>query len=189
MKKVCAWCRKELGSTNSRAGSGNVITHGICGNCKDNLSFQMGVELGVFLDSLKLPVVMVDRGGTIVTANDQARTLLRKGLPEIEGYKGGEVFECAYARLPEGCGKTVHCSGCTIRRTVMETFDTGRSYLKVPATLNRKTPENPEKIKMLISTEILDDLVLLRIDKIELKRRSRGVGSAHSTDRDNLRQQ
>jgi PAS domain-containing protein len=144
-----------------------LITHGICGNCRDNLSFQSGVELGVFLDSLKLPIVMVDREGTIVTGNDQARKLFRKGLPEIEGYKGGEVFECAYARLPEGCGKTMHCSGCTIRRTVMETHGTGRSYLRIPATLNRNTPEDPEKIKLLISTERLADLVLLRIDQIE----------------------
>ena len=141
MKRVCAWCRKELGRVDWQAGSENVITHGICGSCRDNVLFQMGVELGVFLDSLKLPIVVVNRGGTIVTGNDQARTVLQKGLPEIEGYKGGEVFECAYARLPDGCGNTMHCSGCTIRRTVMETHGTGRSFLRVPATLNRNTPQ------------------------------------------------
>jgi hypothetical protein len=188
MKKVCAWCRKELGRVDSQAGSENVITHGICGNCKDNLLFQMGVELGVFLDSLKLPVVVVNCGGTIVTGNDQARTLLRKGLSEIEGYKGGEVFECAYARLPDGCGNTMHCSGCTIRRTVMETYSTGRSFLRVPATLNRNTPQDPEKIKLLISTERLADLVLLRIDEIETKDApqqlaARGSGTASLTCR------
>ena len=169
MKRVCAWCRKELGRVDSQVGSENAITHGICGTCRDNMLFQMGVELGVFLDSLKLPIVVVDRGGTIVTGNDQARTMLRKGLPEIEGYKGGEVFECAYARLPEGCGNTMHCSGCTIRRTVMETHGTGRSFLRVPATLNRNTLQDPEKVKLLISTERLADLVLLRIDKMEAK--------------------
>ena len=169
MKRVCAWCRKELGRAHSQADSANVITHGICGNCKDNMLFQMGVELTVFLDSLKLPIVVVNRGGTIVTGNTQARTLLEKGLPEIEGFKGGEVFECAYARLPEGCGNTTHCSGCTIRRTVMETYGTGRSFLRVPATLNRNTPQDPKKIKLLISTERLDDLVLLRIDEMEAK--------------------
>ena len=121
----------------------------------------------MFLDSLKLPVVVINQAGTIVTGNDQAKTLLRKGLPEIEGYKGGEVFECAYARLPEGCGNTMHCSGCTIRRTVMETYETGRSLVRVPAMLCRNTPEDPEIIKLLISTEKLTDLILLRIDKIE----------------------
>jgi len=169
MNRVCAWCRKELGTIDSQAGLESVITHGICRNCKDNMLFQMGVELEVFLDSLKLPIVLVDRGGTIVTGNDQARTLLRKGLPEIEGYKGGEVFECAYARLPDGCGNTMHCSGCTIRRTVMETHRTGRSFLRIPATLNHNTPQDPEKIKLLISTERLADLVLLRIDEMEAK--------------------
>jgi len=129
----------------------------------------MGVELGVFLDSLKLPIVVVNRRGTIVTGNDQAKKLLRKGLPEIEGYKGGEVFECAYARLPEGCGNTMHCSGCTIRRAVMRTHETGRSLLRVPATLNRNNPEHPKKTKLLISTERLTDLVLLRIDEMEAR--------------------
>jgi hypothetical protein len=167
MKRVCAWCKKELGRVHSQAASENVITHGICESCRNNVLFQMGVELGVFLDSLKLPIVVVNQGGTIVTGNDRARTLLRKGLAEIEGYKGGEVFECAYARLPEGCGKTMHCSGCTIRRTVMETHGTGRSFLRVPATLNKNTPQDPEKVKLLISTERLADLVLLRIDQIE----------------------
>lgn len=169
MERVCAWCKKELGEVVSQASSEKVITHGICENCRDNLLFQMGVELGVFLDSLQLPVVVLNRGGTIVTGNDQARRLIQKGIPEIEGYRGGEVFECAYARLPGGCGNTMHCSGCTIRRTVMETFGTGRSLLRVPATLHRNRPENPNKIKLLISTERLADLVLLRIDEMGAK--------------------
>lgn len=54
MKRVCAWCRKELGRVDSQTGFENVITHGICEKCRDNLLFQMGVELEVFLDSLCL---------------------------------------------------------------------------------------------------------------------------------------
>jgi hypothetical protein len=169
MKKVCAWCRKDLGRIESQTGYENVITHGICKTCGDNLLFQMGVDLLEFLDSLKLPVVVVNQAGTIVTGNDQASAMLRKGLPELEGYEGGEVFESAYARLPEGCGNTMHCSGCTIRRTVMETHASGKSFLRVPAMLCRNTPEDPVIIKLLISTEKLADLVLLRIDEIEEK--------------------
>lgn len=86
----------------------NVITQSICEDCRSNMIFQLGVELQVFLNSLKVPIVMVDREGTVVTANELARALLREGLPEIEGFKGGDVFECAYARLPEGCGNTLH---------------------------------------------------------------------------------
>ncbi|MGD8797154.1 MAG: hypothetical protein PVJ44_01480 [Desulfobacterales bacterium] len=166
MKRICSWCSKEMGRVDSQDGSENVITHGICGSCRDNVLFQMGVDLGVFLDSLKLPIVVVNRKGKIVTGNNQARQLFGKKLTEIEGYKGGEVFECSHARLPEGCGSTTHCSGCTIRRTVMETHGTGRSFLRVPATLNRYYPENSKNVRLLISTERLADLVLLRIDEM-----------------------
>ena len=95
MRKVCAWCRKELQGVDSQAGSENVITHSICESCRDNLLLQMGVELESYLDSLDVPIVVVNGGGTIVTGNNRARTLLRKGLAEIEGYRGGDVFECA----------------------------------------------------------------------------------------------
>jgi hypothetical protein len=167
MKRICAWCRKELHGIDSPADAGNVITHGICKNCRDNIMFQLGVELESFLNSLNVPIVLVNQEGTVVTVNNQAKTMLRKDLPEIKGYRGGEVFECAYARLPEGCGNTLHCSGCTIRRTVMQTYATGKGFLRVPAALNKNTPEEPVKMNLLISTEKLTDLVLLRIDKME----------------------
>jgi transcriptional regulator with PAS, ATPase and Fis domain len=173
MKVVCAWCRKELQQIDSLGAEQNTITHGICEDCRDNLLFQLGVELQKFLDSLAVPIVVVDRQGTIVTGNGEARTLLRKPLSAMNGYKGGEVFECAYARLPEGCGNTTHCSGCTIRRNVMHTFETGKSSLKVPATLDKDALDGPEKMDLLISTERLTDLVLLRIDRIEAQQAAR----------------
>jgi len=166
MRRICAWCRKELQEVDSQAGTENVITHGICRNCRDNILFQLGVELEAYLDSLQVPIVLVNREGIVVSANNQAKTMLCKDLSEIKGYKGGEVFECAYARLPEGCGNTTHCSGCTIRRTVMETHGTGKSFLRVPATLNQNSPEDPKETDLLISTERIAELVLLRIDKI-----------------------
>ena len=166
MRRICAWCRKELQGVDSQAGTENVITHGICRNCRDNILFQLGVELEAYLDSLQVPIVLVNREGIVVSVNNQAKTMLCKDLAEIKGYKGGEVFECAYARLPEGCGNTTHCSGCTIRRTVMETYGTGKSFLRVPATLNQNSPEDPKETDLLISTERIAELVLLRIDKI-----------------------
>lgn len=51
----------------------------------------------------------------------------------------------------------------------METFGTGRSFLRIPATLNQNTSRDLKKTKLLISTERFADLVLLRVDKIEAK--------------------
>ena len=49
----------------------------------------------------------------------------------------------------------------------METYASGKSFLRVPAMLSGNTPEDPVIIKLLISTEKVSDLVLLRIDEIE----------------------
>jgi hypothetical protein len=51
----------------------------------------------------------------------------------------------------------------------METYETGRSFRKVPATLDRNCSEDSGEMNLLISTERLADLVLLRIDKLEAK--------------------
>ena len=95
MKRVCAWCRKQLGRVDSQGSLENVITHGICEKCSDNLLFQMGVELEVFLDSLKLPVVVVNREGTIVTGNDNARTRNYRSL------KATRVVRCLNVPMPD----------------------------------------------------------------------------------------
>ena len=143
-----------------------VITHGICLECADKIFSEMGIELTFFLDRLAAPVVLVDDTGSVKTANKQAIRLLQKELPDIVGHQGGDVFRCAYAKLPEGCGNTIHCSGCTIRKTVMDTMQSGKSHLNTPAYLNRGPSDDHMKIDLLISTEKVKDVVLLRIDKV-----------------------
>jgi PAS domain-containing protein len=126
----------------------------------------MGVELQRYLDSLPAPIVVVDPEGTIKTANDKTREMLGKELVPTEGYKRGVVFEYRFARLPEGCGNTMHCSACTIRRSVMETFAMGKSNARVPACLNQENSERSREVCLLISTEKVEDVVLLQIDEI-----------------------
>ena len=164
MKRICAWCGEALRVLGSELDAQDIITRGLCKDCRYHLFAQMGMPLSEYLDGLEVPIIVVDGSGTIKTANQRARFFLKKDLPMIEGFEGGDVFECVNAQLPEGCGKTIHSIGCTIRRTVMETFSTGRSRLRVPARLNHATPGSTENIQFLISTEKAGDAVLLRID-------------------------
>jgi len=166
MKKVCSWCKKNLENVPSELFSDAVITHGICVDC---LARHIGPQqsgLLEYIDGLAAPVLVVDTSGCVKTANRLARTLLQKELPEIEGFRGGDVFECAFATLPGGCGNSVHCDACTIRKTVMDTFQSGESHLMTPAYLLRGTPDNTQETSFLISTEKVDGIVLLRIDKV-----------------------
>lgn len=166
MKRVCAWCKTEMGIVPLESLSDEIITHGICEECKNKVLGPRRFALMDFLDSLAAPVVVVDATGSVNSANKQARELLQKELPDIEGFKGGDVFECAFAKDPRGCGNTIHCDACTIRNTVMDTFSSGKSHLETPAYLILGTPDSNQKIQFLISTEKVKDVVLLRIDKV-----------------------
>jgi len=168
MKKVCAWCGKKMGTVSSDKKTSKLITHSICYKCANIQLAEFGTPLQKFLDGIDAPVALVDSDGNIRTANTKVRKLVRKDLSKIEGYSGGEVFECAYSRLPGGCGNTIHCSGCTIRKTVMETYATGKSLLKVPATLIQQISTEKNEIRLLISTEKAADFVLLRIDEVKM---------------------
>lgn len=160
MKRICAWCRKELRGH----VPGEGVTSTICPDCVSNLTFQRGVEIEVFLDSLPVPILVVN-DGRVLSANRVARNMLGKEAGEIAGKLGGEVFECAYARLPEGCGHTIHCSGCAIRQTVMKTMTTGESLSRVPALLNHFTPESNAHVSLFISTWKMGEFVYLRIEE------------------------
>lgn len=165
MKRVCAWCNTmmEDGAV-SALGDDDLVTHGICNDCADNMEFQLGVSIKRFLNSFKVPVVLLDSNNKAISANGNALTLLKKNLAAINHVVLGNVFECAYSRLPEGCGKTSHCSGCTIRNAVMGTFATGESNLNVPATVISGSMGNGEPVSLKISTEKALNYVLLKIE-------------------------
>lgn len=165
MIRVCAWCNTVLGETPDEPLDGK--THTICYNCWDNVLFQAGVPLEDYLDSLPVPVVQVDADGKVVGANGIAQRMVGKTLDHIAGRKGGDVFECRFARLPEGCGHTTHCTGCTVRRAVMATHETGESLYRIPAWLDIGEIDAYQKVHFRISTRKVDNVVLLEVEMAE----------------------
>ena len=145
---------------------GRTIIRSICTTCLESFAFQMGVPLQTFLDSLPVPIFVVNDDVVVQAANKLGYGLLKKDSQSVLKKLGGIVFDCAYAQLPEGCGRTVHCSGCAIRRSVYQTFTTGESLVGVPATLHAGEPEKTQAIAMTISTERMGDVVLLQVEKV-----------------------
>ena len=160
MIRICAWCKTILEHTADAPIDGE--THGICEQCWDNLDFQQGVPLDHYLDALNMPIAVVNAEGRIADMNTAARRIVGKSLEAISGHFGGDVFECKYARLPGGCGKTVHCSGCAIRQTVEDTLNSGQPHFRVPAVLNSLEAESP--IYLYVTTRKDGDVVLLHIE-------------------------
>ena len=165
MESICAWCHTVLPATDCQCEG--LITHGMCQECADYFRAVLDhPSLQEFLDRLGVPVLLVDDDVRILLASEMARKLLGKVKGAFEGHHGGDVIECANARLPGGCGKTLHCKGCAIRNSVQETYATGESHEKVLAHANVVGTDGPIRTRFLISTEKVGQFVLLRIDEV-----------------------
>lgn len=170
MRTVCSSCGDKIAPATAGVAGKGAVSHGLCERCSRHLLSERGVPLLTYLDGLGAPVAVVDSEGTVRAANRQLCELVKQDLSSIEGSKGGDVFECVHAQLPEGCGQTIHCSACTIRRTVMETHSTGHSRERVPASLLAGRPGSARRSELLISTEKVGDYVFLRVDALDGRR-------------------
>ena len=145
------------------------ITHGICDACSQTVLEEVSEPLQQFIHRLEMPVLMINAETLVVTGNRLAQEILGKDLQEIEGQTGGRVIQCTHAFKPEGCGKGQHCQSCTIRRTVTETFKTGKPCIGVRAYPDIQLGAEVKTYHIQITTQKLGDFVLLRIDDLGLK--------------------
>jgi hypothetical protein len=167
MKSTCAWCKKEISLSDcSDPNNNRPITHVVCSDCLRKDVSSYAVSLREYLDLFPKPVFVVDSDVRIVASNRLGSSLLNKKPEDVDGKLGGDAFECIYAELPGGCGNTLHCKTCTIRMTVTDTLQTGKSHVEVPAhpDLHHITKENG--IRFLITTERVGNAVILRIDDV-----------------------
>ena len=151
----------------SAGEASDEISHGLCRPCAIHFMADVGVSLEEFIESIDAPVVTVADGITVGTANAKARKLIGKPMPAVTGSKPGDVFECEYALHPEGCGLTVHCSGCAIRQSVGHTLKTGEPLKNIAAFLNHNEPEGSRKIDLLISTHKEGGVVFLEVNFVD----------------------
>jgi len=165
MTRTCSWCSKEFDISKRSGQPDRGMIPPLCAACSELMVFQMGVPLQTFIDRLPAPIFVVNDNVEVQAANTLGLKLLNKESRAVLKKLGGIVFECAYARLPEGCGKTVHCSGCAIRRAVYQTFESGKSLSDVPATIHHSGQGEPQDIALLISTEKMGDVILLKVEK------------------------
>ena len=167
IRRICFRCKIELGTLADPAKDEERISHGICRRCLEQLMSGKGETLDEYLDTLQVPIFVVNNDARLVTANKHALGLVEKSSNQVTGELGGEVFGCSHATQPGGCGEQVHCQSCTIRNSVEETFKTGTPSVRIPACQDLDTYEGPRKVRFVISTEKYGDVVLLRIDEAQ----------------------
>ncbi len=161
MKAICAWCGSEIVPRGTEEPADGPVSHGICASCRDNLDCQEGVALQSYLDSIPLPILVLDSKFQIAALNRKACEITGSNPKEAQRLPG-DVVECEQARLPGGCGRAVCCSGCAIRKAVLKTFETGEPESGIPATLTLEGDQS--SVALTISTVRVGDVVMLRIE-------------------------
>lgn len=161
MKQLCMYCNMLLSEVD---GPADRISHGLCPNCFPKFVKGSGQTIDEFLESLPAPVFLMNEKICILETNQLGRDLLKENHAQLKNKMGGEVFQCKYLRNGTVCGETLHCRTCTIRLSVEHTFQTGEPCVKVPAYIDFGDVLDERKIKYLISTKKMDDLILLQIE-------------------------
>lgn len=169
MKKVCGWCLKAIDQISDTGNSldDQDLTTGICEDCADFLLRNTSRrDMTAFLNTLPIPVVVVSGGREVQFANDLASKVVGSDFNHFEGRLLGEAVECARSRLPGGCGKTVHCKACAIKKAIEETYETGQAQSRKTALLKRDTEDGEKDFHFIISTEKVGDLVYLKVEEV-----------------------
>jgi PAS domain-containing protein len=158
---VCAYCRKTI---SDERGAATDVSHGMCQACADHYErLWNGMPLSDYLDTIPQPVVVVNGDGVVMGANQKLAALFGKEKAHFRGLKQGEAMACVYSRLPEGCGRTVHCRECTIRRAVDKVAKSGHPLTKVPAYLQTKDG----RVNLRISVATKDGLVRVTVEELK----------------------
>ncbi len=110
-------------------------------------------ELSAIYHHVPILMILVDRERKIRKANEMAAQFSGRSIEEMEGLRGGEALRCLHSLDdPKGCGFGPHCEDCTIRRVVLETFRTGKTFSGIEAKLPILIGEREEEKWFLVNT-------------------------------------
>jgi hypothetical protein len=166
MKQICKSCKTELSLAQGQSSPRN-ITGGLCRSCALKLSDKgNALKNRDVLDAIDAPVLLMQPDPRqVFMANNKALELFEKGLRQVEGHRGGQVFDCIHSFTEAGCGKDANCENCKIKSAIVDTFTTGNSFEGVSTPLEIRKTDNINTYVLRVSTEKVGDLALLRIDQ------------------------
>ncbi|WP_052402792.1 PAS domain-containing protein [Methanococcoides methylutens] len=157
----------------SNLDGSNIIQREFSGDesCKSSTgSFVDSDILSPIFDDIPMIMILVNQEGKVEYINRTATIALGNEKKDSIGLLGGELFGCVNSIKLEGCGKNRECSECTVRNSVMHTFETGESIYKKEGELEIVSNDKSVTLHFLISTTLIrqnnEPLVLLTVDDI-----------------------
>ena len=114
-------------------------------------------ELIAIYENAPLIMMLMDGDSRIHKINGYAAKFSGRSADAMLRMRYGEALRCLHSLVsPEGCGFGPQCERCTIRRTVTDTLETGRSHHQVEGSLSYRSDHRDEKMTFLLSTAKLN---------------------------------
>ncbi|MEW6348699.1 MAG: PAS domain S-box protein [Thermodesulfobacteriota bacterium] len=114
-------------------------------------------ELCAIYENAPLILMLIDSDHRVRKTNVAATTFAGRSPSEMEGMKGGEALRCVHSLDdPKGCGFGPVCEKCRVRRTVIDTLETGTSHHQVEASLSLSREGTRKDLFFLLSTTRLN---------------------------------
>ena len=113
-------------------------------------------QLSAVFESVPFVMMVVDPERRVQTINRAGTEFADRRSDDLEGLRGGEALQCIHALdNPERCGNTPHCDRCVVRRTILDTVQTGRSHQQVQADMAfRVDGQTTEKTFLVYTTPL-----------------------------------
>ena len=160
MRTVCSKCRRVV--RDDGIGGSSVTGLELCADCAAyERTLRASIPGREGLDTSQQPLLVITSDSRVVAANAAFAAFAGRPSAELEGWLTGDAIGCARAKLPGGCGRTLHCHACTIRRMVAEVGRTRLARWRVPAYV--VTATGRREICVTIRPEG-DDLVVVVIE-------------------------
>jgi transcriptional regulator of aromatic amino acid metabolism len=164
MRAVCVICESNI---DNEKRLNFLVSCGVCESCAKRFNTETDKEtLKELIENIDAPILLMQpEPRQVYTANNKALELFTKTLSQIEGHRGGQVFDCIHSFSEAGCGKDENCENCKIKNAVVETFTTGNSIENISTDLQIVKNDKTSTYNLSASTEKVGSLELLRIEQ------------------------
>ena len=172
MRKICAWCAKELSPSPADDGE---VAHGICLLCKQEFIGETWLSLKESVSRIPFPVLFVDGDYKVDAVSATAAKLVAGNAKDETKPLTGVVIGCVNSQLPGGCGHSAECVGCILRNTATATFADEMTRNGMSSTHKLLSGGSVRDVIITFSVERISAGVLIYVENIRDRSPTDGV--------------